>query len=168
MPSRPNSPLCDDPLHLPDVGIESVGMADDQLQAGTLRRGDHRVAVGQRKRQRLLDEDVLAVLQRLDCLTRMEAVRGGDVDRLDRRVPAQVARSRHRRSPKSVAKVSRGRGSGSMPAHSAMRGCTAAARIMNAPARPRPAMPSRSGASAIAGRRIGQRGPRAEPVRGGC
>ena len=54
-------------------------------------RGDDGVAVGERQRHRLFQNDVLAVLGRENGVRLMELMRGGDIDHLDRRIGAERA-----------------------------------------------------------------------------
>ena len=70
--------------------IERMGVADDELHLVALHRRDDGVAVGERQRHRLFQDDVLAVLGRHDGVRRVELVRRRDVDHLDRRVGAQL------------------------------------------------------------------------------
>ena len=52
----------DDVAHQPHVRIEGVGVADDEVHLVPLDRRDDRVAIGERQRHRLFQDDVLAVL----------------------------------------------------------------------------------------------------------
>ena len=72
-----------DPVHFADVWIEGVRMANDQMQAGTICRRNDLIAFLKRQSQRLLDQNVLALLHRLNRLTRVKAMRRRDVDGLD-------------------------------------------------------------------------------------
>ena len=70
------------PDHL-DRGRAAVGVADGGDRVGLLRRGDHRLGVGERARQRLLAEHVLARgEQALDDLA-VQVVGDHDADRVD-------------------------------------------------------------------------------------
>ena len=112
-----------DPVHFADVGIEGVGVADDQMQAGAVCGSNDGVAFLKRQSQRLLDQNMLAVLHRLDRLTRVKSMRRRDVDRLDRRIAAQILESRDKPfAPNCCAKASRGRGSGSIAGAERIRG----------------------------------------------
>ena len=64
MPSRPSSPLAIMLAHRAHRRIERVGVADDQMDLVPLDRRDDRVAIGERQRHRLFEDDVLAVLGR--------------------------------------------------------------------------------------------------------
>ena len=86
MPSRPKLAALDDPLHFADIWIEGVGVADDQMQPRSLCGRNDLIAFFKRQSQRLLDQNMLAVLHRLNRLRRMKAMRRRDVDRLDRRI----------------------------------------------------------------------------------
>ena len=87
----------EDPSHFPDIRIEGMGVADDQLHPRSLGGGNHGIAFFQRQGQRLLDQHVLAVLHRFDGLLRMKAMGGCDVDRLDRRDRGIVRENPHTR-----------------------------------------------------------------------
>ena len=65
---------------------EAQDMRHHQRPAGLLRRRDHAVAIGGGQRERLLEEDVLAGLQRRDRRFGVEVRRQRVADRLDRRV----------------------------------------------------------------------------------
>ena len=71
----------DHAAHRPHRRIERMGVADDELHLVALHRGDDGVAVGERQRHRLFQDDVLAVLGRHDGVRRVELVRRRDVDR---------------------------------------------------------------------------------------
>ena len=73
----------------PDVGIEAVRVADDQMGVGPVRGRDDAVAIGKGEGHRLFDEDVLAAGQRRRRLVGVILVRRGDIDRLDAVVVAQ-------------------------------------------------------------------------------
>src|SRR6185312_350139 len=70
--------------------IEAVAVADDQPDAGAARRLDHRSAISEAQRHRLLDKHVLAGLGRELCMLRVKLVWRGDVNRLDRVVAAKL------------------------------------------------------------------------------
>ena len=71
------------------------------------RRGDHRVAVGEARRQRLLDQDMNAGLGRLDRRLGVQRVRRADEDGLRRRTPrASSATSVKGRAPNRAANAS--------------------------------------------------------------
>ncbi len=59
------------------------------MQAGPIYRRDDLVAFLKRQSQRLLDDSMLALLHRFDCLARVKSMRRRDVDSLNRRIPAQ-------------------------------------------------------------------------------
>ncbi len=75
--------------HLPHRWIEGVGMADDQINLGFFDRGDDRIAIVERQRHRLFQNDVFAVLGGKNGVRRMELMRCRDVDGLDGRIGAQ-------------------------------------------------------------------------------
>jgi len=78
----PNAPLVDG---LPDAAhrLVKAALADHaQPRAGLVGSRDHRVRIGQRGGQRLLDEGVHPLLQRLNRGGRMGRVRGADDHRL--------------------------------------------------------------------------------------
>jgi hypothetical protein len=77
--------------HGADRRIECVGVAGHEVHAGLLHRGDDRVAVGERQRHRLFQDDVLAGGGGETRMFGMKLVRRRDVDRIDRRVVAQPA-----------------------------------------------------------------------------
>jgi hypothetical protein len=79
----------DDVAHQPHRRIERMGMADDQMHVMPLDRRDDGVAIGERQRHRLFQNDVLAVLRSQDRVRRMELVRRGDIDDLDRGIRDQ-------------------------------------------------------------------------------
>ncbi len=72
----------DDVAHQPHRRIEGVGVADDQMHLVPLDRRDDGVAIGERQRHRLFQDDVLAVLGGKDGVRRVELVRRGDIDHL--------------------------------------------------------------------------------------
>ena len=65
-------------------------MPDHQQLAARLRRVDHRVGVGGRQGDRLLDQDMLARLERPDRQPGVLVVRDAEVDEVDRGVGQQV------------------------------------------------------------------------------
>ena len=67
-----------------------MGVADDEVHLVPLDRRDDRVAVGERQRHRLFQDDVLAVLGGKLGMRGVKLVRGGDVDRLDRGIGHQL------------------------------------------------------------------------------
>ena len=67
-----------------------MGVADDEMHLVALDRRDDGVAVRERQRHRLFQDDVLAVLGRHDGVRRVELVRRRDVDDLDRRVGGEL------------------------------------------------------------------------------
>jgi hypothetical protein len=79
-----------DPMHFADVRIEGVRVAHYKMQAATICRRNNLIAFLKRQSQRFLDENVLALLYRFNCLTRVESMRRRDVDGLNRRIPAQI------------------------------------------------------------------------------
>src|SRR5712691_8573948 len=79
-----------DPVHFADVWIESMCVADDQMQAGTICRRNDLIAFLKRQSQRLLNQNMLALLHRFNRLTRVKAMRRRDVDGLNRQVPTQI------------------------------------------------------------------------------
>ena len=66
-----------------------MGVADDQMHLVALDRGDDGVALGERERHRLFQDDVLAVLGGEHRMLGVELVRRGDVDDLHSRVADQ-------------------------------------------------------------------------------
>ncbi len=70
-----------------------MGVADDQMHLVPLDRRDDGVAIGERQRHRLFQDDVLAVLGSKDRVRRVELVRRGDVDHLDRRIGTSIRTS---------------------------------------------------------------------------
>ena len=67
-----------------EVGrIEAVAVADDEMDAGTLRRDDHRGTLGERQRHRFFDQRVLAGGRCRERVRRVKRVRRRDIDRLD-------------------------------------------------------------------------------------
>ena len=72
-----------DPVHFADVWIESVRMANDQMPARTVCRRNDLIAFLKRQSQRLLYQNSLALLHRLNRLGRVKAMRRRDVDGLD-------------------------------------------------------------------------------------
>ncbi len=64
-------------------------MTDQEMDATCTRRRDHRPAVRNGKRHRLLDQDVLAASRGKPDMLEMQLVRRGDVDRLDRVIGAK-------------------------------------------------------------------------------
>ena len=81
----------DDLMHQPHRRIEGVGVADHEMHLVALHRRDDGVAVGQRQRHRLFQDDVLAVLGRKRRVRRMKLVRGGDVDDVDLGIGHQLS-----------------------------------------------------------------------------
>src|SRR5579859_6142914 len=86
----------DQRAHAADIRVEGMGVPDDDREARPLCRRDDAVAILKRQGKRLLDQDMLAVLQGLDGLPGMMLMRRSDVDCLDRRIAAQVFESRVR------------------------------------------------------------------------
>ena len=132
----------DDLAHQPHRRIEGMGVADDQMHLVPLDGRDDGVAIVERQRHRLFQDDVLAVLGGEDGVRRVELVRRGDIDHLDRRVarpasarPHRPARCGRGRTPRAA------RGCGSAAALSTKSGWSAAAWTITAPAMPRPAIP---------------------------
>jgi hypothetical protein len=76
--------------HQPHRGIESMGVADHELDLMPLSRRDDGVAIGQRQRHRLFQDDVLAMLGGEDGVRRVELVRRGDIDHLNRGIGAEL------------------------------------------------------------------------------
>lgn len=66
-----------------------MAVPDEEMHAADISGLDHRLAVGDGQRHRLLDEDMLAMGRREADMGDMELVRGGDVERLDRVVGAE-------------------------------------------------------------------------------
>src|SRR5262249_16983414 len=83
-----------DPMHLADVWIEGVRVADYEMQAGAVCRRNNLIAFLERHRQRLLDQNMLAVFHRFDRLTRVESMRRRDVDGVDGPIPTQIMKVR--------------------------------------------------------------------------
>ena len=65
------------------VGVVAPHVADGERALRPLRGGDHPVGVGDRGGHRLLDEDVLAVVEGMDRLLRVQRVRRADDHEVD-------------------------------------------------------------------------------------
>ena len=78
-----DAPLVDRGLHAHDRRVEPALADDAEPDAGRLARGDRPVAVGERGRERLLDDDVGAVLGRGLDRAGVRGVRRADRDGLD-------------------------------------------------------------------------------------
>ena len=76
-------------MHLPDGGIQAVGMPAQELDAVLLGRGIHGFALVDGQGHGLLDNDVLAVLRRDDAVARVEFMWRGHVDGVHVRALAQ-------------------------------------------------------------------------------
>ena len=86
----PSSPESDQLAHGRQRGVEEQQMADHQPAVG-LRGGlDELARVRGARRQRLLDEDVLAGLERAQAERVMRGDAGGHGDRIQRRIVEQV------------------------------------------------------------------------------
>ena len=70
--------------------IERMAVAGHQMNAGAMRRRDHRAAFIERQRHRLLDQEMLAVPGGEHRVADVILMRGRDIDRLDPRVGAQL------------------------------------------------------------------------------
>ncbi len=68
-----------------------MSVADNQMDLLALDRGDDGVAIGERQRHRLFQNNVLAMFGREDRVRRMELMRRRDINDLDRRIGAQSA-----------------------------------------------------------------------------
>ena len=79
----------DDVVHLAEGWNEAAGVAGDEDVAGAFGRLAHGLGFFQVQGHGLLDDDVLAVLQRVDGVGRVEPVGRGDPDRLHVLVLAQ-------------------------------------------------------------------------------
>ncbi len=90
-------------LHLPDRARVDEGVVDHQDEAVLLGQGDQLLALGGGPGHRLLDEDVLALLQ--GPLRELVVGRDGgrDYDRVDLRIVQDHVGSRRRRCPDSGA-----------------------------------------------------------------
>ena len=73
-----------------DRRVERMAVADDEMHVRALRRLDHRGAVVERQRHRLLDQQMLAVLGGEHRMTRVILMRRRHIDGLDRRIGAQL------------------------------------------------------------------------------
>jgi len=82
MRTAPYSPLAIS-SRAQDRRIERVAVSDDQMHAGALRRLDHRGAIVQRQRHRLLEQQMLAVLCGQRRMARVVLVRRRHIDDFD-------------------------------------------------------------------------------------
>jgi hypothetical protein len=78
-----DAPLVDRPLRLDRRAHRAVGLAVEQDHAGFPGGRDHRVALRERFRERLLTQDVLASADRGDHRFRVEVVGRADLDGVD-------------------------------------------------------------------------------------
>ena len=79
--------------HLPHLdvrGMEAQVEADAEHESALARGSHHRAGVAGAERHRLLDEDVLARLERRDRLLGMQRVRRREVDGVDRGVGEHI------------------------------------------------------------------------------
>src|SRR5215813_7601713 len=83
-----------DPMHLSDVWIEGVRVADYKMQPGTICRCNYVIALLERQSQWLLDQNVLTLFHRFNRLARVKSMGRRDVDRFNRRVAAQFMKIR--------------------------------------------------------------------------
>jgi hypothetical protein len=89
MRTAPNAPLSIR-AQAHDRRIERMAVADDERDAGALRRSDDRGAFRKRQRHRLLHQEMLAVPGGEHRVAGVILMRRRHVDRLDRRVGAQL------------------------------------------------------------------------------
>ena len=92
--SSPSSPESVSSLSFRDARVVLEQVADHQHPAGRLGRGHGPLGVGDRLRQRLLDEAVLAGLEHADRELGVGRDRGGQRDRVERRVRRAARRAR--------------------------------------------------------------------------
>ena len=90
MRTAPNCAARDQRARAQDRRVERMAVADDRDARRPPRRRDHRGAIVERERHRLLDQHVLAVLRRKDRVLRVVLVRRRHIDDLDRRIGAKL------------------------------------------------------------------------------
>src|SRR6516164_5675907 len=83
-----------DPMHLSDVWIEGVRVADYKMQPSTICRCNYVIALLERQSQWLLDQNVLSLFHCFNRLARVKSMRRRDVDGLNGRIPAQFMKVR--------------------------------------------------------------------------
>ena len=86
---RPNSPGGDEVAERDHVGVVPPHVADRQRPIRPLRGLDHPVGVGDGRGHRLVDQNVLAVVEGMDRLLGVQRVRRADDDEVDVRLGAQ-------------------------------------------------------------------------------
>jgi hypothetical protein len=72
----------------------SVRVADYEMQARTIGRRNDLIAFLKRQSERLLDQNMLALLHRFNGLFRVKSMRRRDVDGFNGRIPAQIMKVR--------------------------------------------------------------------------
>ena len=96
MPSLPTSPPAMISRARAIGRIETVAVSDDQMNLRGRRGIDHGAAFGERHRQRLFHQHVLAGTRRHADMRGVELMRGRDIDRLDACVGAKRPRPRRK------------------------------------------------------------------------